>query len=401
MANNFWTSLFGFTSGKHDKWMQYINNQKQSYYGVKDAVWIDTDKPFELYLNIPELRTVIDKRASMMASGMPILKNSDGEIVTQHNWVFDLINKPNPTQSWADIIYSLSVNDGLFANAFAYCPERSFDVRNLIVPLPSSQVKLKLSGKFLDQMETGGMIENYQFYYDNANREFQTIDVNDMVYINTPDGIHLVNPSNRIETLKYPLSNIIAQYKKRNVLLENLSAIGILSSNQSDLGGSLPMTPDEKRQIQKDWIKRNADQIVITESNVNWTPMSFPTNQLMLFEELDADKRAIIDAYGLSQYLFSSEKGATFTNVFEGMRMTYQDTIIPETEQLYATLSHQLGLTDQGLHLCADFSHVAVLQQDQVLQSDALDKRANAVLKIIESGVELSDDEKRALLQIP
>ena len=149
------------------------------------------------------------------------------------------------------------------------------------------------------------MIENYQFYYDNANREFQTIDVNDMVYINTPDGIHLVNPSNRIETLKYPLSNIIAQYKKRNVLLENLSAIGILSSNQSDLGGSLPMTPDEKRQIQKDWIKRNADQIVITESNVNWTPMSFPTNQLMLFEELDSDKRAIIDAYGLSQYLFS------------------------------------------------------------------------------------------------
>ena len=59
-----------------------------------------------------------------------------------------------------------------------------------------------------------------------------------------------------------------------------------------------------------------------------------------------------------------------------------------------------MGLTDQGLKLCADFSHVAVLQKDQVLQSDAMDKRANAVLKIIESGVELSDDEKRALLQI-
>ena len=50
--------------------------------------------------------------------------------------------------------------------------------------------------------------------------------------------------------------------------------------------------------------------------------------------------------------------------------------------------------------MCADFSHVAVLQKDQVLQSDAMDKRANAVLKIIESGVELSDDEKRALLGI-
>ena len=398
MANDFWTSVFGWTSGNTDKFMQFLNNRKQSYYGVKDAVWVDTDKPFELYLQVPELRTVIDKRASMMASGMPILKNSDGETVTDHQWVFDLIAKPNPTQSWSDVIYSLSVNDGLFANAFAYCPQRSFDIRNLIVPLPSSKVKLKLSGRYLDQMETGGMIENYHFYYDG--KEYEKIEIDDMVYINTPDGIHLVNPKNRIETLRYPLSNIIAQYKKRNVLLENLSAVGILSSNQSDLGGSLPMTPDEKRKIQRDWGKRNKDQIVITESNVDWTPMSYPTKQLMLFEELDADKRAIIDAYGMSQYLFSSEKGATFTNVFEGMRMTYQDTIIPETEQLYSTLSHQLGLTDQGLQLCADFSHVAVLQQDQVLQSDALDKRANAVLKILESGVELTDEEKRALIGI-
>tara|TARA_R100000541_G_scaffold17473_7_gene27251 strand:+ start:1241 stop:2452 length:1212 start_codon:yes stop_codon:yes gene_type:complete len=398
MANDFWTSIFGWSNQNSDKFMQYMNNSKQSYYGVKDAVWVDTNKPFELYLQVPELRTVIDKRASMMASGIPILKNSDGEIVNDHQWVQDLIAKPNPTQSWSDVIYSLSVNDGLFANAFAYCPKRSFDIRNLIVPLPSSKVKLKLSGRYLDQMETGGMIENYQFYYDG--KKFETIEIDDMVYINTPDGIHLVNPRNRIETLRYPLSNIIAQYKKRNVLLENLSAIGILSSNQSDLGGSLPMDPAEKRQIQKDWIKRNSDQIVITESNVDWTPMSYPTKQLMLFEELDADKMAIIDAYGLSQYLFASSKGATFTNVFEGMRMTYQDTIIPETDQLYATLSHQLGLTDQGLKLCADFSHVAVLQKDQVMQSDAMDKRANAVLKIIESGVELSDDEKRTLLGI-
>ena len=34
------------------------------------------------------------------------------------------------------------------------------------------------------------------------------------------------------------------------------------------------MYPKEKRQIQQDWIKRNSDQIVITESNVDWTPMA-------------------------------------------------------------------------------------------------------------------------------
>jgi hypothetical protein len=128
--------------------------------------------------------------------------------------------------------------------------------------------------------------------------------------------------------------------------------------------------------------------------------MSYPTKDLMLFEELTEDKMALIDAYGLSYYLFSQSKGATFSNVRDGMRMSYQDTIIPETEQMYATLSHQLGLTDQGLLIVPDFSHVAVLQDDENQKANAMNLRADAVNKIIASGVELDDDEKRALLHL-
>ena len=100
----------------------------------------------------------------------------------------------------------------------------------------------------------------------------------------------------------------------------------------------------------------------------------------------------------MSYYLFSQSKGATFSNVKEGMKMTYQDTIIPETEQMYATLSHQLGLTDEGLLLVPDFSHVAVLQDDKNIEASAMNLRADAVNKIITAGVELSDEEKRSLL---
>jgi hypothetical protein len=398
MANNFWTSVFGWSSGKYDKFIEAINRQNNQMWGVRDAVWIDTNKPFDLYLEIPELRTVINKRALMMSGAKPKLVDMDGNVVDDHAWVYDLLAKPNPTQSWSDVMYTISVNDGLYNNSFAYCPKRSFDIRNLLVPLPSSKIKIQLSGKFLDQIDAGGLIEHFEFWYDSKKHE--TIELDDMLYFNTPDGISLINPENRIQTLKYPLSNIKAQYHKRNVLLENLSALGILSSRQSDLGGSLPMTPEEKQQIQKDWIKRNKDQLVITESDVQWTPMSYPTKDLMLFEELTEDKMALIDAYGLSYYLFSQSKGATFSNVRDGMRMSYQDTIIPETEQMYATLSHQLGLTDQGLLIVPDFSHVAVLQDDENQKANAMNLRADAVNKIIASGVELDDDEKRALLHL-
>jgi phage portal protein BeeE len=180
--------------------------------------------------------------------------------------------------------------------------------------------------------------------------------------------------------------------------LENIGAIGILSSKKSDMGGSLPMTPEEKEGIQKDWLKRQKDQLILTEADVSWTPMSYPTKDLMLFEELTEDKMAIIDAYGLSYYLFSQSKGATFTNVKEGMKMSYQDTIIPETEQMYATMSHQLGLTQEGLTLYPCFKHIAVLQSDQNAEASAMNLRADAVNKIINAGVVLDEDEKRSLL---
>ena len=395
MQNNFWTNIFGLTSGKNDNLMKMLSRQHNQFWGNTTPTWIDTDKPYELYLQIPELRTVINKRAIMMSSGKPLVCDLEGNPIESH-WVKDLINQPNPTQSWADVIYSLSVNDGLFNNSFAYCPKRSFDIRNLLLPLPSNQIKIVGTGKYLDQIDTDGLIKEFQFWYDTQKKDI--IQVEDMVYLNTPDGINLLNPTNRIDTLKYPLSNIQAQYNKRNVILENMGAIGILSSKKSDMGGSLPMTAEERDEIQADWLRRSKDKLVITESDVNWTPMSYPTKDLMLFEELTEDKMAIIDAYGLSYYLFSQSNGATFTNVKEGMRMSYQDTIIPETNQMYATMSQQLGLIDEGIYIKPDFSHIAVLQDDLNAEASAMNLRADAVNKIIQAGVELNEDEKRSLL---
>jgi hypothetical protein len=205
MQNNFWTNIFGLTSGKNDNLMKMLSRQHNQFWGNTTPTWIDTDKPYELYLQIPELRTVINKRAIMMSSGKPLVCDLEGNPIESH-WIKDLINQPNPTQSWADVIYSLSVNDGLFNNSFAYCPKRSFDIRNLLLPLPSNQIKIDGTGKYLDQLDTDGLIKEFQFWYDTQKKDI--IQVEDMVYLNTPDGINLLNPVNRIDTLKYPLSNI-------------------------------------------------------------------------------------------------------------------------------------------------------------------------------------------------
>jgi HK97 family phage portal protein len=400
MNVSFWETFFGVNFNPDDRVINDINRifpLNNRIWGVKDAIWIDTNEQWKLYVEIPELRAVVEKRASMMSSNIPCMYDKNGNEVTNH-WMIDIINKPNPTQSWSDLVFTLSVQDALFSSAFIYAPKRSMNVRNLFVPVPSDKVQIKTSGKKLKQMDVDGLIDKYVFKYDDEGEE--TIEIDDMIYLMTNDGMNMIRPVSRLQSLKYPLSNIKAQYKKRNVLLENIGAIGILSSKKNDIGGALPMTPEEKKQIQKDWYRRQKDELIITENEVNWQPMSYPTKDLMLFEELNADKIALIDAFGLSVNLFSSEKGTTFTNVRDSIRMVYQDTIIPETQQMYDSIMQQCGLADEGYYLKAEFHHLPVLADDELAMSRSMKARAEALEKIVAMGVPVTPEEMRLFIHL-
>jgi hypothetical protein len=364
-------------------------------WGKKEAVWLDTGDAWRLFIDIPELRSVVNKRATMMASNMPMLYDKNGNLVENH-WINDLINKPNGVQSWSDVVYSMSVQDALYSNVVAYCPLRSFGQRNLIITLPNNKIQINLSGKKLKQMEMNDLITSFVFTYDDGSKE--TIELQDSIYLTTADGMNIVRPISRIDSLRLPLSNIMASYNKRNVLLENLGAIGILSAQQNDLGGAIPMTPEERLKIQRDWYKRQKDELIITESNVNWQPMSYPTRDLMLFEELTEDKLAIIDAFGLNYNLFSSEKGSTFSNVRDSIRMAYTDTIIPETQQIYDSMIAQWGLQGE-YYLKADFNHLPILQDDENQKATAHKTKVETV-KMITELLPLSEEEVRNLLDL-
>ena len=402
MNINFWDAFFGSYDSHSKRYIDQFssntnsgNRYESEYFGKKKAVWIDTSKAFQHYIEIPELRTVVNRKAKMISSGIPKLYNDKGEIIENH-WVLDLIKNPNPTQCWDEVIYSLAVNDALYSTGFLYAPKRSFGIVNLILPLASHKMQINTSGRTLKQMDKGGMIDS--FVYNYSDESPQKLSFEEVIMLQTTDGVNLLNPVSIIDSLKFPLSNIRAQYNKRNVLLENMGAIGILSAKKSDIGGALPVTPEEKRQIQRDWYNRSKDEVLITESELDWHPMSYPTKDLMLFEELTADKLAVIDAFGLNYYVFSNEKGSTFSNVRDGIRMAYTDTIIPESDKIYDNLTEQLGLDKEGLRLKAHFDHIPVLQSDVLEESQSLNTRADALNKIILAGVPLNEDEKRALL---
>ena len=393
MNQSFFEKFFGIQFNPNDR---FVNQFKRLFptqsqlWGKKDAVWVDVNDAWKLYIEIPELRAVIEKRASMMSSNKPCLYDKNGEKVENH-WLMDMIHHPNAIQSWSDVVFSIGVQDALYSNVFCYSPKRTAGIRNLFVPLPADKVKIHLTGKKLKQMDAEDLVSKFTFKYDDDTTE--SIDWEDMIYLITDDGMNIIKPVSRIETLRYPLSNIRAQYHKRNVLLENIGAIGILSAQNNDLGGAIPMTPEEKQKIQNDWYNRQKDEVIITEANVDWKPMSYPTKDLLLFEELTADKLALIDAFGLSYNLFSQDKGVTYTNVRDSIRMVYQDTIIPETQQMYDSIIKQFGLDKEGYYLKADFSHLPVLQDDEESKAITQKIKAETLEKIVGMGVELTSDE--------
>tara|TARA_R110000772_G_scaffold136417_1_gene245153 strand:+ start:594 stop:1808 length:1215 start_codon:yes stop_codon:yes gene_type:complete len=393
MNPSFFEKFFGIQFNPNDR---FVNQFKRLFptqsqlWGKKDAVWVDVNDAWKLYIEIPELRAVIEKRASMMSANKPCLYDKNGEKVENH-WLMDMIHHPNAIQSWSDVVFSIGVQDALYSNVFCYSPKRTAGIRNLFVPLPADKVKIHLTGKKLKQMDAEDLVSKFTFKYDDDTTE--SIDWEDMIYLITDDGMNIIKPVSRIETLRYPLSNIRAQYHKRNVLLENIGAIGILSAQNNDIGGAIPMTPEEKQKIQNDWYNRQKDEVIITEANVDWKPMSYPTKDLLLFEELTADKLALIDAFGLSYNLFSQEKGVTYTNVRDSIRMVYQDTIIPETQQMYDSIIKQFGLDKEGYYLKADFSHLPVLQDDEESKAITQKIKAETLEKIVAMGVELTSEE--------
>ena len=361
--------------------------------------WVDTTDKFLIYQEIPELQAVINRYANMVASAKPIIKDSKGVIVEPNNTpYFKLLSRPNPMQSWSDFIFFMAVNRCVTNNMIAL-PNKGMIELKSVTPIAFNNVKIVPTGKSYKQFEKSGIIKEFRIPLDQTNK-FETFKTEEVLYISIPDGINLYNSKSKIEALRYPLSNIAKTYEKRNVILRNMFALGILSSENNDGISSIPLDTDEAEQMRNDLMNRNKGKVIITDKNMKWSPMSYPTKDLMLFEEMTADKAAIIDAYGLNVNMFSpiDNEGQTYSNVEMGEKQAYRSTIIPDTEALYAEIGRQLGFLNDGYYLLPDFSHIDVLSENKNQEADTLLKNTQAISNLLNSGYPLTNEEIKGIL---
>lgn len=386
----------------HNRNYFFDRNTTTELLGNPSPVWVDTTAQWVLYNEIGELRSVINRYSNMVASAHPLLTDKDGNPVERvPAWVEDLLNRPNALQSWASLVKFVAINKCVTENALMYAPKGSLGDTQNLTPLAFNDVQIISTGASLRQTEVEGLIKEFKIKKD-ALGGFDTFTPDEVVYLPGVDGVNLWDTNSRMRSLRDPLSNIALQYRKRNVLLDNLFTLGILSADNTDGISAVPIDEDDIKETREDMKRRHEGEIIITDKSFKFDPLTFPVKDLMLFEELTEDKLALIDAYGLNQFMFASgveSRGSTFNNVEMGERMAYNSTIIPDTESMYAEIGRQLGLEKEGIFLRPSFKHISVLKADATKEAEALFKRAQAVEKMLQY-VDMDEKEVRDLLKL-
>jgi len=363
--------------------------------GQSSPEWLNDKQLLDWYSLVPQVKTVINRKASM-ASNMKIRlvrgEGEDAEQIDTHP-VLDLLQTPNVLQSQKEFIIQNWVFFEIFGESFTLMNGGEFiTTPSSLFNLPNDLLEMKLTGKLYKQIEESGIIDGYKLEVNGKSEDYTAEEIIHFANYGGSDGI---KGQSVLKTLQFPVTNTFKSYEARNVLIAKRGAIGILSNSSGDETGSIPLKPKEKEELQEKFdskygLKEDQSQVIVTNGSLKWQAMNFDVEELALHLEETQNFRILVDAFGLNMNIFSDEKGATFENQKEGQRSAYESTIIPQAESWLEKLSKAI-LTEQdiksGLRLWPDFTHLPCLQANQKEKAEADDKKASAFKKTVE-GIE-------------
>lgn len=377
-------SLGRFFFGKDSYTQTPLMNLNQIFNG-KEAQYVSiSGEEAHLYNTTAELYSVISRKAQMYSNGIfKHYKTVGGKVVEiLDSPIVKILENPNPLQSRNEWLMEELIHTSLFGNSFVY-GMRAFsnDAPKVMYNLPADRMRVIPTGKIYNQYKIEAIIKHYLLRnYDGTEQIYETKDV---IHSRITDPKNPILGQSPLHSLQMAISNIRGAMGYRNVLINERGAIGMLSNVSKDGDGAIPLTEKEQKRINDQYLKNNGisdgkSKVIITNSSLQWTPFTYPTNDLMLFEEITADLQRIIDVYGMKKELFSEDKSATFSNLLEAKRMTYQDTIIPYAEDFSYKLSQYLGLDLIGQWVQLDYSHVEAMQENEKTKAEVLNMKASA-----------------------
>jgi hypothetical protein len=326
------------------------------------------------------LKSIIGKRAKAFNTGeLTYINPNNNKPARGAHWLRQLMKKPNPLQTHKQF----KAQQNVYIDLFGYCPifkvvpvgfEETGEYSS-IWNLPPWLFDLTYTKKWLKQNTIEGIYESYKLEWEGETTKLDSKYVSFIFDdgIGTDMDSALTIPDSRLVGMEYHVSNIVAALKSRNTLITRRGAIGILSNGGKDQGVSVPMKKGEKDNLQKEFsrygLTGQLHHVIITEANLQWQQMGYPTKDLLLFEETTESIERLCDAYGWPIELIARGKDVTYDNKIQARKDLYQNTIIPEADSRDEQFTNALGIKD--ILLKTDYSTVPVLQMDLKTKADA------------------------------
>lgn len=373
--------------------------------GKPEILDITNDNAFQMFITTPEVYSVIQRRGYLLSSGAWKHYTTKGDklIEVKNSDVVNLLENPNPLVNGNDFLRQWSENSLVNGNNYMYqLRGTSFDeIPGGLTNLTANNIRIKTTGKLWDQTKIEGIIQYYEYLYGDSNTNSHKFEPNEIIHSKMLNSENPIKGNSPLIPLNMEISNIRAAKKFRNVIMSKNGALGMLTPKSTTGQGAIPLTSDERKRVELEYQKQygskdNQSKILMAQTALEWVAMTYPTKDLMLFEEVTADFMMIIDSFGLNDNLFSKEKGSTYANLSTGLKHAYQTTVIPDSEEKAMQISKAFNLIEKGEFLVLDYSKIPALQENQKELSERLEKVANAVSTLQQSTI-YSNEEIRAI----
>ena len=323
--------------------------------------------PFHVYEKVSDNQL---KRYKAMTSGSfdstimhkANLIKKDALVELEHTELDELLERPNPSQSYASWISEIVAFGKLTGNRYIYGigPDTGDNVGKFkeLYVMPS-QIMEVVSGGILEpvksyRVEYNGQkdipadlichIKDFQPYYDGS-------------------GSHLYGQSPLKAGFRAMTTNNEAAQTGVKYL-QNQMARGVLMSDEGDLNEvQAQQLKDKFRSSYQS--SNNAGDVIITPKKLSWVNFGLSASDLSLIEQYNASVKDLCNIYNVPVQLLNNTESSTYNNQKSAKAALYQHAVMPELYKIRDELNRWLAPKfGEKLYIDFDFSVIPELQED-------------------------------------
>lgn len=344
------------------------NSNMMGYFGVgteeaKQYKYADLAK--EGYLKNAIAYRCINE-ISKGASAVPFIIKSGDKIIDEHPLI-DLLNRPNPQQSYSEFFNSLFGYVLLSGNAYILKVGGERGSPKELHQLRPDRIEIKGSGNPIPErynyMVNGRVQNSYEVDQENGFSELK--------------HVKLWNPLDDYYGLS-PMSAAAAEIDQFNMstkhnvnLLQNGArpSGAVIFKPKDDSGFAVNLTESQRQQLLTDLNNRfsgagNAGRPMLLEGDFDWKEMGLTPKDMDFKALKNMAATDIALCFGVPSQLVGVPDSQTYSNVAEARLALYEETIIPHLRKVASDLNEWLvPMFDERLSLEFDIDSIPALSE--------------------------------------